>query len=89
MKIRDGLKLQKIMDKYVAVPSGAAEDRFHGIIRLNNTAAQIWKGIEEGLDLDGIVKSFRERYPSESEDRIREDILEIMNKMKAAGLLED
>ena len=71
MKIRDGLKLQKIMDKYVAVPSGAAEDRFHGIIRLNNTAAQIWKGIEEGLDLGEAVPPLEPHALSPFEPRRR------------------
>ena len=38
--------------------------------RLNDTAAWIWKGLERGLDRDGLVAALLERYevsPAEAE----------------------
>lgn len=89
MRIKEGYKLQKIMNSYVAVPDGSAEGLLNGVIRLNGTAAEIWKGIESGLDRDGIVKLILEQYTGTDEAEIGQDVDQIISRLSSAGLIED
>ena len=43
MKIKDNYVLQTMADEYIVVPVGEEADRVHGIIKLNETGAFLWK----------------------------------------------
>lgn len=63
MKIKDGFMLRNVGGENLVVAVGEASDYFHGMIRLNDTAAFLWKKMEDGVDTkDGLVKSLTSEY---------------------------
>ena len=62
MNIKKGFVIQEVGGQWVAVATGAAAAEFSGIVKLNDTAAIAWRGIEEGLSRDQIVARVVESY---------------------------
>ena len=87
MKIKQGFILRKVMDNYVVVAVGEASKSFRGMIKLNETAADVWKMIEKGIDEDGIRAAMLEKYQV-SEERLSEDIKSILSQLASQGFLE-
>ena len=87
MKIKDNYILTALGDDYVAVPMQENSTHLQHIVRLNGTGAVIWKGLEEGLDLDQIALRITEEYEVDLE-KAKEATELIINKLSAAGILE-
>ena len=47
MKINKDFTIQKVGASWVAVPVGEASRRFHGMLRLNETGAFLWRLMAE------------------------------------------
>lgn len=47
MQINKDFTIQKVGGAYVAVPVGATSQHFHGMVRLNETGAFLWKLMAE------------------------------------------
>lgn len=62
MKIKKGFVIQQVGGQWVAVATGSAAVEFSGIVKLNDTAALAWKGVEEGLSREQIVARVVESY---------------------------
>lgn len=62
MKIKKGFVIQQVGGQWVAVATGSAAVEFSGIVKLNDTAAIAWKGVEEGLSREQIVARVVESY---------------------------
>lgn len=54
-------------------------------LRLNETAAEIWKKLEAGLTFDEIIVNLSESYDV-SEEEVRKDVYEFKEKLKAFGV---
>lgn len=85
MQINQDFTIQKVGDNYVAVPVGETSRTFHGMIRLNETGAFLWKLLaqkdrtEEEL-VDALVATYEvERGTAETDVR---HILGIMKENK-------
>ena len=57
-----------------------------GVEFRNANIAEIWQGIESGLDVDQMVEKMVETYEVEP-DKAREDIQAMVDKMKNAGII--
>ncbi len=88
MKIKKGFVMQKIGDTTVVVSTGELSREFHGMIELNQTAADIWNYFAEGLTLDEAAKKFSEEYGI-SLEKATADTARIADKMLKAGVFED
>ena len=86
MKIREGFILRKIGDDIIVVPVGKASADFHGMIKLNNTAADIWKCIAEGKGEDEIVATLLDKYDV-SDDDARKAVKATIDTLNKAGVL--
>lgn len=62
MKIKKGFVIQQVGGQWVAVATDSAAVEFSGIVKLNDTAALAWKGVEEGLSREQIVARVVESY---------------------------
>ncbi len=87
MKIKDGFVIRKVMDNNVVIALGEASRDFHGMLKLNDTAAEIWEYIAEGKDVDGIVACMLEKYEVE-EAKLREDVEKIIKSLTEQGFIE-
>ena len=88
MKIKQGFVIQEVGGQWVAVATGAAAKEFGGIIKLNDTAALVWKGLERGLFRDVIVAHMVQTYDV-AEEKAAEDVDALCAKLHEAGIVED
>lgn len=88
MKIKKGFVIQEVAGQWVAVATGSAAKDFSGIVKLNATAAHVWKGLEQGLARDEIVASMVEAYDID-EQTAGEDVDALLQRLVQAGIAEE
>ncbi len=88
MKIKDGFVIRKVMGSHVVIALGEASRDFHGMIKLNDTAAEIWGYISEGKNIDEIVVSMLEKYEI-GEEKLREDVEKVISTLSEQGFIEE
>lgn len=86
MKLRGEFVVRKIMDEIVAIPVGAQP--VSGMVLLNPVSAEIWKALEQETDLEGLVSEVTDGFDVSPEEA-RADILEFLESLRKAGLLEE
>jgi len=86
LKIREGFVIRKIGGEILGVATGRAAEDFHGMLVLNETAREIWKGLETGKSEADILEQIVERYDVE-EETAKRDMKNMIEKMKEAGIL--
>lgn len=61
MKIKDGFVLREVAGDTVVLPSGDLE--INAMITLNESAAFLWKKMQEEITVDQLVEAVVESYP--------------------------
>lgn len=87
MKIKAGFMLREIVDTWVVIPLGERVVEFNGMITLSDTGALIWKGIEDGKDVNSLVDSIVAEYDIDKETALA-DTLEFISTIEKNSLLE-
>ena len=63
MLINKDFTIQKVGSAYVAVPVGKTSQEFHGMVRLNETGAFLWKLMaEKDVSEDELVDALLKEY---------------------------
>lgn len=90
MKIKKGLEIQNVCGEHIIVATGIENVDFSQIISLNETAADLWKGVAgmDSFDIDDMVKILLDEYDVE-EEVAREDCVIIAERWREMGLLEE
>lgn len=88
MKVKHGFVMSAVGEDHILVPTGDAAKTFHGLVRLNDTGAEIWKGLEKELSVDEIVNQLMARYTDVDRETVENSVLKAIGKFKDAGLLE-
>lgn len=88
MKIKDGFVLRRVLDEAIVVASGEASKSFHGMIKLNDSAADIWGWISENLSENEIAAKLAEKYEI-APQKAAEDTRAMIEQMLEAGIFED
>lgn len=86
MNINPGFVMREVAGHYIAIATGEASKSFHGMIRINETGAVVWQGIEDGLDADQIAESLAFSYGIETEKALR-DVSSCIDRLVDAGLV--
>ena len=86
MKLRGEFVVRQLMDEIVAIPVG--NQPVGGMVLLNPVSAEIWKALEQETDLEGIVSAVTDAFEV-SEEEARADILELLEQLRNAGLLDE
>ncbi len=92
MKIKEGFIIRKVAGKYVVVATGEASKSFHGMVKLNETAKNIWEGLADGKTVDEITESLAKQSDAktpEDVERISNDVQSMIREMQSAGFLVD
>ncbi len=89
MKLKQGFIISQVGEEYVAVATGEASSWFHGIVRLNETGAEIWKGLAEGLDREAIAAKLLREYDEVDQETALNAVDSIIEKLGAANILEE
>ena len=76
--------------EHIIVATGIENVDFSQIISLNETAADLWKGVAgmDSFDIDDMVKILLDEYDVE-EEVAREDCAIIAERWREMGLLEE
>lgn len=61
MKIKDGFVLREVAGDVVVLPSGDLE--INAMITLNESAAFLWRKMQEEITVDQLVQAVVESYP--------------------------
>ena len=69
------------------IATGEASKNFHGMVKLNGTAKEIWQGVADGLDASEIVRRLTDKYRIDA-DTVARDVEQIIAKMTEAGFTE-
>lgn len=87
MKIKQGFVMRDVAGQAVAIATGEASKSFHGMVKLNDTGAVIWNGIEKGLDEAEIAEQLATSYDVEVGQALK-DVESFIARMRDAGLVE-
>lgn len=87
MRIKEGYMLREAAGETVVVPFGAEALNFQGIISLNETGAFLWRQLEQGCEVDTLVKALLNEYEIDV-DTANDDVKDFVEKVKKAGVLD-
>jgi len=87
MKIKKGFVLRPTLGYTLVVATGDLAGEFNGMIKLNETSADIWRWIDEGLSRDDVIANYRKTYGVDEATASR-DYDETVGNMRAAGVFE-
>lgn len=79
--------MRDVAGQAVAIATGEASKSFHGMVKLNDTGAFIWNGIEKGLDEAEIAEQLTASYDAEVDQALK-DVESFIARMRDAGLVE-
>lgn len=88
MRLRGEFVVRQVMDDTVVLPVGETALQLNSMILLNDVSRVIWQQLEQGTTLAQLVSAVTDAFdvsPAEA----REDILEFLNNLRQAQLLED
>ncbi len=88
MKLKDGMIADRAGDDYVAVATGEASKSFNGLIKNNKTADFIFRQLMTDKTEDQLVEALLDKYDV-SEENARKDVRKIIEKLMAAGILDE
>ena len=87
MKLKNNYTLTGLAGEYVAVPLDHP-DIFHGIIKLNDSGAEIFRLMSEGKDETQVVEKLMEKYKDMDEETAKKAFSIVVQKLDEAGLIE-
>ncbi|MBQ9358196.1 MAG: PqqD family protein [Abditibacteriota bacterium] len=87
MKIKDGYVLKTVAGEDLIINSGPDAADFRRMIRLNKTAAFMWRRLAEGKTPEETARAVAEEY-SIDPDKARRDVEGFAEKLIKGGLAE-
>lgn len=86
MKLKYNFEYVDLEEQIVAVPIGENAKSFHGVVKLNESAALIMKLLQDGMNEEAIVDYILKEYDI-SEDALRPAVHECIMKLHNEELL--
>ena len=88
MRLKDDFILHNTGEDFVIIATGEATKNFNGIIKLNNMGGEIVGSLTTDISEEEIIKAIVEKYEVEYEIA-REDILNLLDSLRKAGVILD
>ena len=88
MKLNHHFTLAPLGNEHIAVPLDNAE-AFRGVVKLNDSGAEIFRGLIENENEEQLVRRLMDKYPELDKDTAAGAVTQVLKDLKAAGLLED
>ena len=88
MKLAVEMAVMNMGSDWTAVAVGEDSDKFHGMLRLNETGAEIIKLLAEDTTPEAVHKALCEKYPESSVDEIGHMLADFLNQLVREGLLK-
>ena len=87
MKLKQEFVLRNVAGDNILIPVTGIDNKFDGLITLNETGVFIWKQLEAGKNQDEIVKALLDEYEV-SDEQANRDVTDILNQLIVLGILE-
>ncbi len=87
MRLKNDFTLASLNGEFVAVPLNHTDD-FHGIIKLNESGAEVFQGLSRGEDLDTIAGNLMRKYEGLDLKTANQAIQIVLSKLSEAGMIE-
>ena len=87
MKIKEGYILRQVADLWVVLPLAEETVNFNGMLKLNECGALLWKALEGGCELEGLVDAVLAEYRT-TREQAQADVVEFLEKLSKVGCLE-
>ena len=88
MQINQDFTIQKVGGSYMAVAVGETSKNFHGMIRLNETGAFLWKKMaEKDCSEEELVDMLLEEYDIDRETAAK-DVHKMIESLKAYPIFQ-
>ena len=87
MKLNKEYVLRQIVGMWVLIPLGKTGKDFRGLIKLNDTGAAIWQGLEQGKTPAELADQLAAEYEI-TREQAAQDISAYLDKLADAGCLE-
>ena len=87
MKTKFGFEIMDLDDGLVAVPVGDGASQFHGVLKVNGTAAEIIKLLEKDITEDQITDALLLEYEGEKEQMMKY-VHEFVETLTTEGIVE-
>lgn len=87
MKIKDGFVLRSVAGRNVIMTTGETRREFKSLIKLNDTASEIWNLIITGLSEPDIAAHIAEEYGIGIE-KAEADVRDFISGLTALGVIE-
>lgn len=85
MKLKYSFEMMELDDRMVAVPVGDSAQEFRGVIRLNDSAAEIFDLLKQETTEEGIITELKKRYGDEP--NIPDFVHEFLETLDGEGVL--
>ena len=87
MKIREGFVLRQVADSWMAVPVGSMAGKIHGLVALNETAADIWNILQDDHTEEEVVEILAMNY-DEKKEVLAESVHAVLRELEEQEMLE-
>lgn len=82
MKLNENFLIHKSDTGEILIPVGEETKRFHGVIKLNKTGAEIVHLLEENeMSLEQLLERFYIECPNDDKEEIKNGVSEFVNKL--------
>ena len=88
MKLQGEFVVRQVMDNIVAIPVGQTALGLNGMILLNHVSKFIWDCLEQGTNLESMVKAVTDAFHVSAHEA-QTDILEFCDKLRKLQLLDE
>lgn len=87
MQIKKDFTIQKVGNSYIAVAVGETSKTFHGMVRLNETGAFLWKKMSEtDMSVEELVDALLSEYEVDRETATH-DVEQLAAQFRESGIL--
>ena len=88
MNINKNYVLRQVVGVWTLVPLGEALREFKGMLKLNETGAMLWQGLEAGKTPEELAQDLVKEF-SISPDEARQDVDAFIENLRSNGCIED
>lgn len=88
MRIKDGFVMRDVAGSKVVLPIGERQEEINGIITFNDTGAEIFNMLNGTYTVEEIIEKLAKDYET-SYDVVKADVMNLIEKMRSQGLIEE
>ena len=87
MRLKYQFVVMDMGGEFAAVPVGENSEGFRGMLKLNETSADILKQLQDDTTPEKVHRYLKQKYPDSTDREIGESLAEFLNRLYAEGLL--